>query len=144
MVAEYTKGQPQPTWVAAECVAARVLVLDDDPSFRRLARAILEPDGFEVIESRDLRECLLQLGEQTTREQAIDVVVLDMVMPEHDGFDALRELNALFPKTPVVAVSGAAQSELYLTLSTHLGADASLEKSQIGALGPLLRVVLNR
>jgi CheY-like chemotaxis protein len=126
-------------WVTAECRTAKVLVLDDDASFRLLARAVLEPAGFEVLESGDVSHCFMQL-----REQAIDAVILDMVMPDRDGFEALRELKELFPEIRVVAVSGAAESELYLTVSAHLGADASLDKSKLGALCPLLRVVLDR
>ncbi len=138
MANEVSENRPQRT-VAAQCPSAKVLVLDDDASFRVLARAVLEPAGFEVIESADVSHCFVQL-----REQAIDAVILDMVMPERDGFEALRELKELFPEIRVVAVSGAADSELYLTVSAHLGADASLDKSKIGTLGPLLHVVLDR
>jgi CheY-like chemotaxis protein len=123
----------------AECLTVKVLVLDDDASFRALARAILEPAGFEVLESEDVPHGFMQL-----REQAIDAVILDMVMPGRDGFEALRELKELFPEIRVVAVSGAADSALYLTVSAHLGADASLDKSKISALCPLLLVVLDR
>jgi two-component system OmpR family response regulator len=138
MATEASKNQLQRT-ATAECPTAKVLVLDDDASFRALARAVLEPAGFEVIESGDVSHCFVQL-----REQAVDAVILDMVMPERDGFEALRELKELFPEIRVVAVSGAADSELYLTVSAHLGADASLDKSKIAALGPLLHVVLDR
>jgi CheY-like chemotaxis protein len=139
MATEASKNQSQRTVAATECLIAKVLVLDDDASFRALARGVLEPAGFEVIESGDVRECLMQL-----RAQAIDAVILDMVMPERDGFEALRELKEQFPETRVVAVSGSALSELYLAVSTRLGADASLDKSKIDALGALLHVVLDR
>jgi CheY-like chemotaxis protein len=139
MANEVSENPSQATVAAAECVTAKVLVLDDDPSFRVLARAVLEPAGFQVLESENVRHGLMQL-----REQAIDAVILDMVMPERDGFEALRELKELFPEIRVVAVSGASESELYLTVSSHLGADASLDKSKIGTLGPLLHVVLDR
>ena len=117
----------------------RVLVVDDDPHFRVLARAVLEPAGFEIIESEDMQQCMLQL-----RQQAVDVLVLDMVMPGQDGIESVRELKQLFPEIPIVAVSGAEQSDLYLSVSAHLGADASLEKGRVSALGPLLQVVLDR
>jgi CheY-like chemotaxis protein len=133
-----SQDQAQRTRVTA-CSTATVLVLDDDESFRALARAILEPAGFEVIESADVQQCLMQL-----RNNCVDAVVLDLVMPDCDGFEALREMKELFPEVRVVAVSGASECELYLTVSAYLGADASLEKSRIGALCPLLRVVLDR
>jgi CheY-like chemotaxis protein len=117
----------------------KVAVLDDDESFRALARALLEPAGFEVIEAADVPQCLRRLS-----DQAVDAVIVDMVMPGRDGFEALRDLRELFPRTRIVAVSGASDSELYLIESAHLGADASLDKSKIGALCPLLNVILDR
>jgi CheY-like chemotaxis protein len=124
---------------AIERLNEKVLVVDDDEHFRALARAILEPAGFQVIESEDMQQCLLQL-----RRHAVDAVILDMVMPGRDGLEAVRELKQLFPRIRIVAVSGAELSELYLAVSAHLGADASLEKARISALCPLLQVVLDR
>lgn len=120
-------------------VHGRVLVVDDDEHFRVLARSILEPAGFDVLESENAEQCLAML-----RHRAVDAVVLDMVMPGRDGIEALGELKKSFPEVRVVAVSGTEQSELYLSVSAYLGADASLEKARIGALGPLLQVVLDR
>ena len=120
-------------------VNGKVLVVDDDRHFRMLARTILEPAGFDVIESEDVEQCMSRL-----RQEAVDAVILDMVMPGQDGIEGVRQLKRLFPEIRIVAVSGADQSDLYLSVSAHLGADASLEKARIGALGPLLRVVLDR
>jgi CheY-like chemotaxis protein len=117
----------------------KVLVVDDDEHFRILVRSILEPAGYEVIESEDTEQCLSQL-----RYHAIDAVVLDMVMPGRDGIEAVLEVKKQFPEVRIVAVSGAEQSDLYLSVSAHLGADASLTKTRISALGPLLQVVLDR
>ncbi len=124
---------------ALDRLREKVLVVDDDEHFRVLARSILEPGGFEVLESPDFERCLFQL-----REHAVDAVVLDMVMPGRDGIEAVRELKKLFPNLRILAVSGAEQSELYLSVSAHLGADASLEKARISALCPLLQLVLDR
>jgi CheY-like chemotaxis protein len=124
---------------AVERLNAKVLVVDDDPHFRMLARTILEPAGFEVTESEDVPQCLMQL-----RHQVVDAVILDMVMPGEDGIEGVRQLRRLFPEIRIVAVSGADQSDLYLSVSAHLGADASLDKARIGALCPLLQLVLDR
>jgi CheY-like chemotaxis protein len=117
----------------------KVLIVDDDESFRGLARAMLEPAGFDVIESEDVEQCLFQL-----RYQAVDAVILDMVMPGRDGIEAVRDLKRLFPEIRIIAVSGAELSQLYLSVSAHLGADASLEKARINVLCALLQVVLDR
>jgi CheY-like chemotaxis protein len=138
MANEVSERQRERTQASAG-PSMRVAVLDDDESFRALARAILEPAGFEVIEAEDVPHCLAQL-----RDQPVDAVVVDMVMPGRDGFEALRDLKQQFPRTRIVAVSGASDSELYLIESAHLGADASLDKSKIGALCPLLNVILDR
>jgi CheY-like chemotaxis protein len=124
---------------AVERLNTKVLVVDDDQHFRMLARTMLEPAGFEVIESEDVPQCLMQL-----RQQAVDAVILDMVMPGEDGIEGVRQLKRLFPEIRIVAVSGADQSDLYLSVSAHLGADASLDKARIGALCPLLQLVLDR
>jgi CheY-like chemotaxis protein len=125
--------------VAVACETAKILVVDDDEHFRVLARTILEPAGFEVIESEDVPHCMVLL-----RCHAVDAVILDMVMPGQDGIEGLRELKQLFPQIRIVAVSGAEQSDLFLAVSAHLGADASLDKACIGALCALLQVVLDR
>jgi CheY-like chemotaxis protein len=117
----------------------KVLVVDDDEHFRLLARAILEPAGFEVLESENIEHCISQL-----RRQTVDAVILDMVMPGRDGLEAVRELKQLFPEIRILAVSGAEQSDIYLSVSAHLGADASLEKARVSALCPLLQLVLDR
>jgi CheY-like chemotaxis protein len=124
---------------SSENLNKQVLVVDDDEHFRALSRAILEPAGFQVIESPDIEECLVQL-----RSHAVDAVILDMVLPGRDGIEAVAEIKRLFPAIPIIAVSGAELSELYLSVSAHLGADASLEKTRISALCPLLRLVLDR
>jgi CheY-like chemotaxis protein len=117
----------------------RILVVDDDCHFRALARSVLEPGGFEVHESEDIEQCLAVL-----HNQSINAVILDMVMPGRDGIEAVGDLKKLFPAVPIVAVSGAEQSDLYLSVSSHLGADASLQKARISALCSLLQVVLDR
>lgn len=117
----------------------KVLVVDDDEHFRVLARSMLEQAGFEVIEAGNMDQCLSQLG-----QQEIGAVILDMVMPDGDGIEAVLDLKRRFPSIRILAVSGADQRDVYLSVSAHLGADASLEKTRISALCPLLQVVLDR
>ncbi len=138
-MAHEVSAKPIHRRAAAAPLCVKVLVVDDDEYFRGLARAILEPAGYEVIESEDIAHCLLQL-----RQQAVDAVILDMVMPGRDGIEAVRELKQLFPEIRIVAVSGAEQSDVYLSVSAHLGADASLDKARVSALCPLLQLVLDR
>lgn len=131
--------QPSRARTAVGPDRGKVLVVDDDPHFRLLARTMLEPAGFEVLESEDVARCMSRL-----RSEAVDALILDMVMPGQDGIEAVRELKRLYPEVRILAVSGAEQGDLYLSISQHLGADASLEKARIGTLCPLLQLVLER
>jgi CheY-like chemotaxis protein len=86
-----------------------VLVADDEPGVRTLARIILERAGFRVVTAVDGREALA-LYKQHERE--IRLVVLDMTMPHLDGeacFLALRELD---PEAKIVLTSGYSEQEV--------------------------------
>jgi DNA-binding NtrC family response regulator len=124
---------------AVQCSQARVLVVDDDADFRTLALKILETDGFQVSEAATASGCLAHLQSYPT-----DVVILDLVLPDKDGIEALAEIKTGFPETRILTVSGAQNCELYLRVSSYLGADASLDKSRIASLCALLKVVLDR
>ena len=138
-MAHEVSAQPLASGPALGPVHEKVLVVDDDEHFRVLARSLLEPDGFEVLEAENTEQCLSAL-----QRQAVNAVILDMVMPGCDGIEAVGEIKRRFPRLPIVAVSGVEQCGVYLSVSAHLGADASLEKTRISALCPLLHVVLDR
>jgi len=123
--------------VVTRCLAAKVLVVDDDADFRVLARKILERAGMEVIEAEDGRRCL-----QLTSSVSLDAIIVDMVMPHQDGIATLCLLKERFPEAKIVAVSGVHESSLYLGISAQLGASAILHKSEIGSLSGLVQRLL--
>jgi CheY-like chemotaxis protein len=65
----------------------RVLVVDDERSIRLLCRVNLTASGIEVLEARDGREAL-----EVVRQSRPDLVLLDVMMPEVDGWTVAREL----------------------------------------------------
>ena len=113
--------------------------VDDDDEFLALVTRLLENGGFYVRTVAGVAEGLAYM-----RSHPIDLVILDMVMPDRDGIDALSEIKIYFPGVRVVTVSGAADSDLYLTVSSYLGADASLHKSRVASLCALLNVILDK
>ena len=78
-----------------------VLVVDDDPTQRRLIQSVLERDGFAVAhaESGEAAIARLQSG------AAADIVLLDLVMPGMSGQDTLKEMRARSFNTPVIVVT---------------------------------------
>ena len=74
----------------------KVLIVDDHPSFRSAARLLLEFEGFEVVgEAEDG-----STGISATAELSPDVVLLDVNLPDLDGFDVASRIcvNAMAPK----------------------------------------------
>jgi len=94
-----------PAPVAARSPAAKgtILVVDDEPGVRQFMRAALEFGGFTVLEAENGAEGVTTFAEHA---DAIDLVLLDLTMPVMNGEDALLEINALRPETPVVMTSG--------------------------------------
>jgi len=78
---------------------ARVLVADDDPSFRALLRDILEGEGHSVVEARDGEEALL-----FARREPFALVLTDRRMPARDGIALLKALRSELPAPPPVVV----------------------------------------
>ncbi|MCC2642892.1 MAG: protein of unknown function, putative Histidine kinase [Nitrospira sp.] len=78
----------------------RLLVVDDDPDICDLLRDRLESDGFHVHTAMDGRAAL-----QTLENQPVAGVLLDLGLPELDGFEVLRELRAVRPALPVVVMT---------------------------------------
>jgi two-component system, OmpR family, response regulator MprA len=80
--------------------AERVLVVDDDPSLRRMIERALEAEGFEVTVARDGAIALLE-----TERAAPDVIVLDVAMPAIDGLAVCRRLRAKGLATPILMLT---------------------------------------
>jgi DNA-binding NarL/FixJ family response regulator len=78
-----------------------VLIVDDHPSFRASARAILEADGFEVAGEAEDGESAIAAA-RTLRP---DVVLLDVQLPDLDGFEVTRRLLSNGGAPCVVLVS---------------------------------------
>ena len=78
-----------------------VLVVDDDPTQRRLIQAVLEREGFAVAhaENGDAAIARLQSGAPT------DIVLLDLVMPGMSGQDTLKEMRSRNFSQPVIVLT---------------------------------------
>jgi DNA-binding NarL/FixJ family response regulator len=106
-------------------VTQTVLIVDDHPSFRASARAILEADGFEVVgEAEDGTSGLAEL-----RRLRPDVVLLDVQLPDMSGFDVCIECGDL-DTTSVVLVSSRDATD-YGSLIASSGARGFIAKAEL-------------
>lgn len=101
-----------------------ILVVDDELPQRILLRASLTDAGHDVCEAASGREAL-----KLMRERPVDLVLLDLVMPEMDGFQFLKQLKGdnLLRDVPVVVVSGSEDMES-VTRCISMGATDHLSK----------------
>lgn len=86
-----------------------VLIVDDERDVRTVARIMLERAGYNVVEAANGREAVESLR---TRPGDVDVVLLDIMMPEMGGREALPALRAVVPTLPVVFFSGYDRNEV--------------------------------
>jgi CheY-like chemotaxis protein len=103
---------------------ARVLVVDDNQEMRVLLERILRRDGHLVEHAANGRDALERLA-----GGGFDVVLTDLLMPEMDGIELIRELSARAPDMPVVALSGADITSGLLRAARVFGALVALEKT---------------
>jgi CheY-like chemotaxis protein len=100
----------------------RVLVVDDEPSVREMARQVLESEGYEVLTAND------GLGGLTALSKSLpDLIISDLNMPWMSGFEFLAIVRKRFPHIATIATSGD-----YITGENPSGvlADAFLQKGQ--------------
>jgi two-component system, OmpR family, response regulator len=100
---------------------ATILVVDDDPHIRELVGVFLREEGFTVLEAADGREALALL--ETTRA---DLVILDIMMPNMDGWQLCRELRELYD-TPLLMLTAKGETSQKIK-GFQLGTDDYLVK----------------
>ncbi len=102
--------------------ADKILVLDDDSRIRDLLRRYLSQEGFEVIlaeDSKALNRILLR--------DAVDLIVLDLMMPGEDGLSVCRRLRANNDRTPIIMLT-AKSEDVDRIVGLEVGADDYLAK----------------
>jgi len=111
-------------------LVGRILVVDDERNIRRTLRMVLEGEGATVIEASTGEEALAELVVPTTSRPAIQVVIMDVLMPGLSGLEVLERLSIDgegSPAIPVIMISGHASVEDAVK-ATRLGAFDFCEK----------------
>lgn len=118
---------------------ADILVIDDDRQMRRLLVYALSRAGHTVHEANNGSE-----GLAVFRRIRPLLVITDLVMPDTEGIETIRELRREAPTIPIIAISGGG-SPVYLDAATALGAVAALAKPFVATeLLSIVEDLLNR
>ena len=100
----------------------RVLLVEDDTSTAKSIELMLKSEGY-VVDTTDLGEDGLEIG----KIYDYDIIILDLMLPDMDGYDVLKALRASKVETPILILSGLAEMENKIK-GLGFGADDYLTK----------------
>jgi DNA-binding NtrC family response regulator len=106
-------------------MAKRILVIDDDDYVRDLYREALEDREYEVETAENGNR-----GLEKYRSFTPDTVILDVLMPDKEGIETIRELRTIDSHARVIAISGGGKihAKNYLQMMKQFGAEETFEK----------------
>ncbi len=78
-----------------------ILVVDDAPMIRELLKAVLEPEGYNVVEAEDGQKAL-----EVFSAQSVDLSIVDIFLPKKGGLQVMGELVKHDDKHKIIAISG--------------------------------------
>ncbi|MGI6406000.1 MAG: winged helix-turn-helix domain-containing protein [Syntrophaceticus sp.] len=103
-------------------MSSKVLIVDDEEAIVKLVSFNLEKEGFETLAAYDGREAL-----DIIRREPLDLVVLDVMLPEMDGLSLCRQLRLDGIQVPILMLT-AKDGEIDKVLGLEIGADDYLTK----------------
>jgi DNA-binding response OmpR family regulator len=102
-----------------------ILIIEDDKQLRLALAENLQYHGFEVSEAGNGLE-----GINKHRTRVADLIVMDIIMPEKEGIETIREIKRDFPSVKIIAISGGGVlgPDHYLNVALAIGADKAIKK----------------
>ena len=116
----------------------KILVVDDDPEVRMATRDFLSSKGYEVAVAEGGREALRLLA-----ASPVDVVLLDVAMPDMDGLETLKRIVSAHPNVPVIMVTGNADIEITSKVLQLGAADYVPKPFDLDYLNQAIRIQLS-
>jgi DNA-binding NtrC family response regulator len=102
---------------------ATILLIDDDEQLRRLSQVALEGARYRVLTAENGKH-----GLRLLERQEVDVILVDILMPDMDGLDLIPLLRKTRPAIKIIAISGGSGEWDYLDAAKCLGAHDTLKK----------------
>jgi CheY-like chemotaxis protein len=102
-----------------------ILVIDDEDQIRSVIKKMLEAEGYLVTVTADGNA-----GLDFLRNNSVDLLITDIVMPDKEGIEIIRELKKNSPDLGIIAISGGGSMgpEEYLFLAKKFGVNKTLAK----------------
>src|SRR5882672_12138558 len=111
-----------------------ILVADDERSIRLTLETGLTLNGFRVTCARTGREAV-----EAARSLRFDAVISDVLMPDGDGLDVVRELRTISPGVPIILITAQGSVELAVRAISEGASDFIAKPFEIAALAALVR-----
>ena len=83
----------------------RVLIMDDEPDVRKVARLTLEKAGYEVMEAEDGEKAIAEIN-RGENPLMMDVIICDIRMPKVNGVEAINYFKSQYPHVPLIVLTG--------------------------------------
>lgn len=117
----------------------RILIIEDEKKIMRLLSDYLKTEGYEIIEAIDGES-----GLNIVLSKNPDLIILDIMLPEKNGYDVCKELKAKGVSTPIIMLTAKGE-EVDKVLGLELGADDYITKPfSLKELNARIRAVLRR
>ena len=103
----------------------KILIIDDEAPIRKMLRKLLERNNYYVWEADNGKR-----GIESYKKNNPDLIITDLIMPEKEGLESIRELKKLNPDVKIIAISGGGITDpkMYLDLAVKFGAVRSFGK----------------
>ncbi|MGD8893354.1 MAG: response regulator [Desulfobacterales bacterium] len=104
---------------------ARILIIDDDSQILDMLGQTLEREDYEVVRASNGNE-----GIKINRENLVDLIITDIIMPKKEGIETIFELRKNFPYIKIIAISGGGriEPEDYLYIAKKIGVHRTFTK----------------
>ncbi len=103
----------------------QILIIDDEAHIRKMLKKLFEEQGYEVQLACDGEDGVTQF-----KKHLPDLVITDLIMPEKEGLETIREIRKMASDTKIIAISGGGISkpDMYLQMAKSFGAHAVFKK----------------
>ncbi len=106
-------------------MSAKILIIEDDDQVRDLLKKILQGEGYEVLSAVNGAE-----GLKMYEQENPGLIITDLIMPEKEGIETIRELRKSDPDVKIIAMSGGGTIDAgqYLLMAERLGVAKTFKK----------------